>query len=134
AVVVALLISRTAGAIGGRIDSAESDRERAMEELAAARDAAERANRAKSLMLANVSHELRTPLTVVIGDTEELLEEVGDAGPGANWPGGLGEALPARLQEIRAPGQHLLAGLRDLRGNSRPAAGEEGRNPPTPAT
>src|SRR5262245_14135998 len=129
AVVVALLISRTAGAIGGRIDSAESDRERAMEELAAARDAAERANRTKSLMLANVSHELRTPLTVVIGDTEELLEEVGDAGPGANWPGGLGEALPARLQEIRAQGQHLLAVIRDLLDMSRLEAGKVVLNP-----
>lgn len=36
-------------------------------ELAAARDAAESANRAKSALLAHVSHELRTPLTHITG-------------------------------------------------------------------
>jgi signal transduction histidine kinase/CheY-like chemotaxis protein len=35
-------------------------------ELRAARDAAEQANRAKTLFLANVSHELRTPLQAII--------------------------------------------------------------------
>ncbi|MDI9846804.1 ATP-binding protein [Rhodoblastus sp. 17X3] len=45
-----------------------------------ARAEAERANRAKTLLLANVSHELRTPLTAILG-LGELLKQSGlDAG------------------------------------------------------
>jgi signal transduction histidine kinase/ActR/RegA family two-component response regulator len=46
---------------------ANLEAEAALAALAAARDAAEQANRAKSEFLANMSHEIRTPLNGVIG-------------------------------------------------------------------
>jgi signal transduction histidine kinase len=45
-------------------------------ELAAARDAAESANAAKTAFLAAMSHELRTPLNAIVGFSELIVQEV----------------------------------------------------------
>ena len=75
------------------------------QELAAARDAAEEANRAKSQFLANMSHELRTPLSAVIGYSEMLEEEVEELGQ---------EHLLDDLSKIKSNARHLLSLINDV--------------------
>jgi PAS domain S-box-containing protein len=83
-----------------------TDRRLAEDDLRAARDAAEDANRAKSQFLANMSHELRTPLSAIIGYSEMLEEEIGDSGD----PAGL---LPD-MGKVKSNARHLLSLINDV--------------------
>jgi signal transduction histidine kinase len=88
------------------------------QELAAAHDAVERANRAKCAFLTTMSHELQTPLHAIVGYGEMLAEEAGERGYGAAAP---------ELREIVTAARHLSTYLGDVLDVSR---GEDGRSTP----
>ena len=81
----------------------EREQQRAVAEIAFSRDAADRANAAKSRFLARMSHELRTPLNGVLGLAQVL---AGD------------RSLPAEARShgtmIERAGRHLLALVNDV--------------------
>lgn len=86
-----------------------------LRELMLAKDAAERANGAKSEFLAKMSHELRTPLNAVLGYSEILLEDAELEGRGEQI---------ADLNKISAAGKHLLAMVNDILDISKIEAGK----------
>ncbi len=89
--------------VGSHTDITE--RRNAEAALAAAKEAAEAANRSKSAFLANMSHELRTPLSAVIGYAEMLEEEVEDLAQ---------PHLLADLKKIQSNARHLLRLINDV--------------------
>ena len=90
-------------------------RKRAEEDLRAAKEEAEEANRAKSQFIANMSHELRTPLTAVIGYGEMLEEEAQDRGL---------DTMLEDLRKINANARHLLSLINDVLDLSKIEAGK----------
>jgi len=92
-----------------------TERRRAEEEVAKAREAAETANRTKSLFLANMSHELRTPLNAILGYSEMLQEEAAEREL---------DDFGADLEKIGAAGKHLLALINDILDLSKIEAGK----------
>jgi signal transduction histidine kinase len=84
-------------------------------ELVKARDAAEAANRAKSVFLASMSHELRTPLNSIMGFNSILLMEM--AGP-------LNFEQKKQLKIVKGSSQHLLNLINDILDISKIEAGE----------
>lgn len=79
-----------------RIDAADRDLRRAL-------DAAEAANRAKSVFLSNMSHELRTPLNAILGFADLMTRDQS-----------VPEAQRHNLDTISRSGRHLLSLINDI--------------------
>jgi signal transduction histidine kinase len=92
------------------------ERTSAYEALRVAKEAAERANRAKSDFLATMSHELRTPLNAIIGFSEIMAAQ--GLGPVGN------EKYLGYIKDINDSGVHLLAIINDILDLSKAEAGK----------
>jgi len=92
-----------------------TERRRAEAEVAKAKEAAETANRTKSLFLANMSHELRTPLNAILGFSEMLQEEAVERNL---------QDFSVDLSKISTAGKHLLGLINDILDLSKIEAGK----------
>jgi len=89
-----------------------SERKRTEAALQASKDAADAANRSKSIFLANMSHEIRTPMNAILGFAQLMQRDPK-----------LSEQSQEHLDIINRSGEHLLALINDILEMSKIEAG-----------
>lgn len=104
------------------VDERTHELQQTLEELQRSKEAAEAANRAKSVFLTNVSHELRTPLNAIIGFSQLMLRSE------STRPGGLTPGQAEDLNVIQRSGRHLLGLINDVLEMSKIEAGRSSLN------
>ncbi|MEZ4527977.1 MAG: transporter substrate-binding domain-containing protein [Desulfobacterales bacterium] len=96
-----------------RLSAEIAHRTEIQKELRRARDAAEFANRSKSVFLANMSHEIRTPMNAILGYTQIMEQD-----------GTLTSEQQKYLHIIGRSGEHLLSLINDILEMSKIEAGK----------
>jgi signal transduction histidine kinase len=96
-----------------QLAAVNAELQKANDDLRAAMERAEVANRAKSAFLASMSHELRTPLNAILGYTQILKRDKSLTVP-----------QQTGISTIQQGGQHLLALINDVLDLSRVEAGK----------
>ena len=81
------------------------DHYRTKQELISAREAAEKATRAKTEFISNMSHELRTPLNAIIGFSDMIR---------MGLSGEISEKQMDFVEDIYSSGEHLLSLINDI--------------------
>jgi two-component system, sensor histidine kinase and response regulator len=94
------------------LKAAQTELQHTIEALAASRDEAQQATRAKSAFLANMSHEIRTPMNAIIGLTHLMTRDTQDG------------VQRERLGKIANAARHLLTVINDILDLSKIEAGK----------
>lgn len=90
-----------------------NERKQVEQQLATAKEVAEKANQAKSIFLSNMSHELRTPLNAILGYTQLFAGDLS-----------LSPKHQQGLKTIHQSGEHLLMLINDILDLSKIEAGK----------